>query len=384
MKNSMPNADRQPAEGLAIRCRAACRAVGIAVAGAVLVSNAWSTDRPAKGPRPGAPWTAIPIGVLGDSMSQSYQDRLWFPLDKGERGGAFRPRTLQWSEALGRLRSNELDQGPWTRGVRPDAMDRGRAWLGLTKVPAPVKYDYLYNQAISGGACNGLMGGTYQQTPRLVALMNQAPKRWQHGVVVIRIGQNDWSGLIDLQSRDPMAPQLNEAIDYCKDQIVAAIALIRASHPATRILVVGILNEADDPANKDKYQTATATRNLRMALGRFNGMLRLLATSGPGLAYFDDDAWFEARWGRRSPEGKWDFRPVDIGPTLRIAYTAGDEPHNALLNDHHAGLAWNTLWAQSLVTRLNEAFGLALTPVSDAEVEKLLTPLIAPESKGAN
>lgn len=383
MKNSMPNAACQSAKCLVNRRRAACRAIGIAVAGAVFVWNAWSIDKPAKGPRTTLPTMAIPIGVLGDSMSQSYQDPLWFPPDKGERGGAFRSRTFQWTEALGRLRSNELDQGPWTRGVRPDAMDRGREWLGL-KVQAPVKYDYLYNQAISGGACNGLMGGTYQQTPRLVALMNQAPKRWQHGVVVIRIGQNDWSGLIDLQARDPMAPQLEEAINYCKDQIVAAIALIRASHPSTRILVVGILNEADDPANKDKYQTATATRNLRAALGRFNGMLRLVATSGPGLAYFDDDAWFEARWGRRSLEGDWDFRTVDIGPTLRIAYTAGDEPHNALLNDHHAGLAWNTLWAQSLVTRLNEAFGLALTPVSDGEVERLLTPLMASESKVAN
>jgi len=201
---------------------------------------------------------------------------------------------------------------------------------------------------------------------------------------VIRIGQNDWGQLIELQARDPMAPELDGAIAYCKQEIVAAIALIHVSHPSTRILVVGVVNEADDPANSDKYQTAFATSNLRVALSRFNNMLRTVATGNPKLAYFDDDAWFETRWGRRSPEGKWDFKAVDLGSTLRVAYTAGDDPHNALLNDHHAGLAWNALWVQSFVKRLNEAFSLAITPVSDDEVNRFVIPLVAPERRHTN
>jgi hypothetical protein len=341
--------------------------------GTVIALNAWSAGT-----------TAIPMGVLGDSGSQAYHDLAWFPLDKGERGGAFRSRTFQWTEVLARLRGNELDQGPWTHGVRPDAMAQGREWLGLTRVRAAVKHDFLYNQAISGATCNDLMRGQYQQAPRLVALMNQSPERWKRGVVVIRIGQNDWGALIDLQSRHPEAPELNKAIAYCKGEIVTAVALIHASHPLTRILIVGVVNEADDPSYMDKYQTALATYNLRTALGRFNGMLRNLASGDPKLAYFDDDAWFESQWGSRTPEGKWDFQDVTIGSTLRVTYTAGDDPRNALVNDHHGGLAWNALWAQSFVGRLNQAFGLTVKPISNGEVERFVAPLIAPESRSPN
>lgn len=357
----MPNTAGPPTPSRAARCRAACRTASFAIMGTVIALNAWS---------------AVPIGVLGDSGSQSYHDTIWFPLDKGERGGALRARTFQWTEVLARLRSEQLDQGKWTQGLRPGVLENGREWLGLSKATVPAKQDFLYNLALSGATCSSLMHGRFQQTPHLVAVMDQAPKRWQHGLVVIRIGQNDWGSLIELQSRDAMAPALNKAIAYCKKEIVASIALIRSSHPLTRILVVGVVNEADDPAYLDRYQTPLATRNLRRAMARFNDMLRTLTKGDPGLAYFDDDAWFEALWGSRTPEGKPAFGTVQIGSTLRVPYTAGDDPHNALLGDHHAGLVWNTLWAQSLVLRLNEAFGFGLTPISNDEVQRFLTPLL--------
>ena len=206
--------------------------------------------------------------------------------------------------------------------------------------------------------------------------MNQAPEQWRRGIVVIRIGSYDWGALIDLQARDPRAAKLLETTAYCKGEIAAAIALIRAAHPSVRILVVGVTNEADDPGNLASYQTETETRNLRSALMTFNNALRDLASGDPAVALFDDAAWFEARWGSRSPGGKPAFRAVEIGTTLRVAYAAGDEPCNALLADHHAGLAWNALWAQSLVQRINEAFGTCVTPISDEEVERFLAPLV--------
>jgi len=105
--------------------------------------------------------------------------------------------------------------------------------LDAIRARAPAKQDFLYNQAISGATCKDLMHGGFRQAPRLVALMNLAPRYWRQGVVVIRIGQNDWGPLIDLQARDTEAPKLNEAVAYCQQQIAAAMALIRTTHPLT-------------------------------------------------------------------------------------------------------------------------------------------------------
>lgn len=350
----------------------------VAVMGAVLVLGAWPDSTLADGATGKSSMTAVPIAVLGDSGSQSYQDPVSFPLERGERGGALRSRTFQWTEVLDRLRGNQLDSGPWMQWGRPGVTTLGREWLGLDGARAPAKQDFLYNFANSGAGCDNLMRGRFQQAPRLVALMNQTPERWQRGVVVIRIGQNDWGAQIDVEARDPMAPRLDQSISNCRGEIAAAIALIRATHPLTHILVVGVVNEADDPEHMARFRSASETQNLRVALDRFNGMLRDLTVNAPGLAYFDDAAWFEARWGRRGTEGQWAFDAVQIGTTLRVDYAAGDDPRNALLNDHHGGLAWNTLWAQALVERLNEAFNLKLTPITDDEVERFLAPLVRP------
>jgi hypothetical protein len=348
----------------------------VAIILVALMMRVWPNGMPSTGAKSKAHPKVIPLAVLGDSSSQSYHDTVWFPMQNGERGGAHRLQTFQWTEVLARLRGEELDLGPWVQWGWPGPIARGREWLGLAGGRSPPKQDYLYNFANSGAACRNLMRGRFRQAPRLVALMNQTPEQWQRGVVVIRIGINDWSALIDLQARDPMAARLHATAAYCKGEIAAAMALIRASHPSTRILVVGIGNEADDPSNLESYQTEVQTRNLRAAVANFNDALRNLVSGDPRLAYFDDFGWFERLWGSRTADGKPAFRAVEIGTTLRVTYTAGDDPRNALLKDLHPGLAWNTLWAQSLVQRLNEVFGLGVTPISDEEVERFLAPLV--------
>jgi hypothetical protein len=355
--------------------RIAALTLALVVAAALLTLIFWSDGMPPDTPR--RPLSkAIPLAVLGDSNSHSYQDHAWFPAGTTERGGAWRSRTFQWTEVLGRLRGQELDLGPWVRWGRPGVVALAREWLGLRGDRAPRKEDYLYNFANSGAACKNLMGGRFRQAPRLVALMDGEPERWMRGVVVIRIGLNNWSGLLDLQARDPSAPELRAATAYCAREIGAAVALIHASHPSTRIMLVGIGNEADDPANFDRWQSAAETTNIRAALDGFNAAIRRLAGSDPRLAYFDDLAWFQAHWGSRSADGKPDYKTVAIGTTLQVTNTIGDDPRNALLADRHAGLAWNALWAQALVARLKDAFGLPLKPIADEELVRFLEPLV--------
>lgn len=364
--------------------RIAAAALVLAGLAAALTLTMWSDGMPSDVANRQPPAAAIPLAVMGDSNSHSYQDYAWFPADSHERGGAWRPHTFQWTEVLARLRGQELDLGPWVRWGRPGVVARGREWLGLRGGRAPLKEDYLYNFANSGAACKNLLGGRFRQAPRLVALMNEAPERWKRGVVVIRIGQNNWGGSVDLQSRDPAAPELRAATDYCSGEIAAAIDLIHRSHPSTRILLVGVLNQADDPADFAHWQSASETANIKIALDAFNSAIRRLAEGKSNVAFFDDMAWFRSHWGSRGADGKPDYDTVAIGTTLRVTNTAGDHPHNALLADHHAGLAWNALWAQAVVARLRDAFGLPLTPIGDEELAGFVEPLAnAPRVPGS-
>jgi hypothetical protein len=358
--------------------RIAASAFALAGLAAVLALTMWSDGMPSSSDagRPRPPAAAIPLAVLGDSNSHSYQDYAWFPADSSERGGALRARTFQWTEVLARLRGRELDLGPWVTWGRPGVVARAREWLGLRGGRAPKKEDYLYNFANSGAACKNLNGGRFRQAPRLVELMNEEPRRWERGVVVIAIGLNNWGGLMDLQARDPAAPELRAVAAYCAGEIGNAIALIHASHPSTRILLAGVTNEADDPANLERWQSAPETTNIKIAVDGFNDAIRHLAAGNPRVAFFDNLAWFENLWGSRSPDGKPIYKTVAIGSTLRVTNTAGDDPHNAVLGDLHGGLAWNALWTQALVARLRDAFGLPLTPISDEELAGFVLPLV--------
>ncbi len=320
----------------------------------------------------------IPLAILGDSNSHSYQDDVAFKPGSEARGGAFRSRTFNWVEVLARLRSNEVDPGPWVTWGSPGMLAAARDMLGLSVGRAPRKQDYLYNFANSGAGCGNLMSGRFRQAPRLVQLMDAEPARWQRGVVVVRMGLNDWAAHLDTLAENPAAASVVDVTARCTDQIREVVSLIHARHPATKILIVGIANEADDPAFVDRFGTARESANIDKALGEFNGALRKLAGTTPNTAYFDDAAWLVERWGRRDAEGKPDYKPVVIGNQLTVTNTAGDEPTNALVSDHHGGLVWHALWAQSLIVRLRDAFQLPISPITDQELADFVMPLTQP------
>ena len=329
----------------------------------------WDGGTPTDSSQP----TTIALAVLGDSSSHSYQDSLSFPPGSADRGGAFRARTFQWTEVLARLRGNELNLGPWVRWGRSNQMTWLRDLVGLHAGRTPRKEDYLYNFANSGATCKNLMGGPlqrYPQAPRLVELMDHAPGRWRNGVVVIRIGNNDWSAVLDDQARDPKAPKVRAAAAYCLEQIAAAIRLIHAAHSETRILLVGVDNQVNDPEVFDRYRPTLG--NIQTAFDGFNAQMRELTSADARTAFFDLGDWFRDRWGPRGSDATPVFRSVTIDGKLRVTNTVGDEPNNVEVADHHGGLVVNALWAQSLVGRLREAFDLPLTPISDEEVARFI------------
>lgn len=347
--------------------------LGIAAAAALML---WDNDVPASATTRVISPGAIPLAVMGDSNSHSYQDRLNFPAESGERGGMHQARSFNWVEVLARLRGEEIDVGPWVTWGRTGPIVDLLDLLRLPAGRAPRKDDYLYNFAFSAKGCKALMEGAYRQAPRLVALMDREPERWRRGVLVIRTGLGEWSQSMDLQAQDPMAPALQPVIDGCVQYIGEAIRLIHASHPDTRVVVVGVVNEASDPLFFDRWRSGREFGNIEKALGRLNTALRQAAEAQPNTVFFDDQAWVLARWGSRDADGRPIYKTVTIGGALQVTNTAGNAPGNALMEDHHAGLAYNALWAQSMVSSLNAGFDLSITPISDAELAGFVLPLV--------
>lgn len=323
-----------------------------------LAAVAWASER-------------VPLAVVGDSDSHSYQDRLSFPAGTAKRGGRYRQTTLQWDEVLARLRGRQLDLGAWSEyGSSARVAGLGHR-LGL-RLRAPRKQDYRNNFAVSGQGCDGLMTG-YRQVPALIARMDEDPAAWRKGVVVIRIGVNDFgmAEQLDALARDPAAALAQAPIAACVKAIGESVAAIHARHPATRIVLVGVFDNAHWPRYLDRWRSPRQLANIERGLGVFDHALLRMAQADPRVAFFDDRAWFAARWGGRGPEGLPAYRTVALGG-LRVGNRAGDAPDNAVLADGHAGLVWNALWAQSLVVLLNARFGLDIAPIRDEEIVALL------------
>ena len=353
--------------------------LGFAATAGVL---AMRDPRPAM-PSEAAATSAMPLAVLGDSNSHSYQDGLAFPPGSGARGGEFHATTLQWTEVLARLRGREIDPGRWVEWGRSGLAAKVGTVLGLSLGRVPRKQDHLYNFAVSGAICSHLTEGTQRQAQRLATLMADDPGRWRDGVVVIRIGLNDWAGLLDAQSRRADAadlPETRDTIARCTAQMGEAIRRVRAVVPDVRIVLVGVADESADPETFERWNSQAETDNIRAALARFNGAIERLAKATPGAIFFDDDAWVRRTWGSRDAQGRPAYRTVPIGTALRVTNTAGDAPRHAILADHHAGLVYNTLWTQSLIEHLRAGFGLPLTPITDADVTHFIEATLATAS----
>jgi len=214
--------------------------------------------------------------------------------------------------------------------------------------------------------------------------MDADPQAWRGGVVLIRIGVNDIGAhdVMDELSRDPAAARPNARIDGCVAAIGDALALIRKRHPDTWVVLVGVLSNADWSVEFGNWRSARAIANIDAGLDRFDNGLRRLAATDRHIAFLDDRAWFRARWGARDAHGMPRYKTVRLAPGWAITNTSGDDPHHAVVADGHAGTVWNALWAQHLVASLNAAFGLHLTPITDAEVVRFVQPGFARAAAG--
>ena len=311
------------------------------------------------------------IGVLGDSDSAAYQDHLSFPATGEQPGGAFHAITLQWPEVMARMRPSQVDLGEWAVWGVPRWASVARVRDAL-QLPwrGPRRETHQNNLAWASG-CESLTMGPWRQVQRLVDVMDEHPKRWASGVVVIRSGVNNFGKEDDLAAlaADPDDPAVTSRMAECVEQYRAAVALIHERHPDTRIVLVGIFNNADWVPYLSRWQSGLEQANLNRGLDHFDSALRSMALADPRLAFFDDRAWFAQHWGGRDAEtGRPDYRSVRIGEVMSVSNTAGDHPENATLGNLHAGLVWNLLWSQDLVQLVRTRFSTPIDAIADGEI----------------
>jgi hypothetical protein len=327
------------------------------------------------------------LGVLGDSDSAAYQDHVSFPSSGDQPGGAFHSITLQWPEAMARLRPSQVDLGEWAVWGVPRWASIARVRDGLRLPWRGPRHETHQNNLAWASGCESLTHGPWRQAQRLVDVMDEQPKRWASGVVVIRSGVNSFGKDTDLAAlaADPEDPAVTSRMLECVEQYRAAVKLIHERHPATRIVLVGIFNNADWVPYLPRWQSRNEQANLNRGLDHFDSALQSMAQADPRLAFFDDRAWFARHWGQRDSEtGLPDYKAVQIGDVMSVTNTAGDNPENAVLANLHAGLVWNLLWSQELVQLVRTRFGIRIDEVSDDEMaDYLKTALDKIASRGA-
>lgn len=319
----------------------------------------------------------VPIGIIGDSDSCSYQGQIVFNHGDPPSGGDYHVSTLQWPEVLARIREEQVYLGDWrVWGIsRWLSMTRLRDGLGL-RWRGPRKKDYRFNFAWPSG-CSNLLEGGWRQVPRLVEVMNENTACWQRGVVIIRIGVNDFGKeSLDELAADPSAPAVRRTMQRCLTEIQKSVALIRSKHPETHIVLVGIFDNVNWPEYLGKFRSGLEVSNVARGLDYFDDGLRSLCASGSNMAFFDDRAWFRGHWGARDLNGEPAYNIVTAGSDLKVTNTAGDAPRNAVLANGHAGLVWNVLWVQSLVNLIRVSFGLPIDAITDQEVGEFINARI--------
>lgn len=341
-------------------------------AGAVLALWATSQGTPLTLPKAEAAPQSIPLAILGDSDSHSYQDTVSFPEGGPDRGGRYRAQTWQWGELLSRLRGDQLDLGPWgTWGTRR-AIAKTQDALGWSG-RFPRKMDYRHNMAVSGAVCQDLSQG--RMVKQLIDLMNEKPQRWRKGIVVIRIGVNDVGTRQALSgwAQNGRDPKLVAQVQACIAQYKQAVTSIWQAHPQVRFVLVGLFDNSNWAPLIDKWQDPVALQNIATGLDAFNAPLKSFAQHDKRLSFFDDQAWFKQHWGGRRADGSPGYGVAHIDGRWPTPNTSGNSPNHANVQDGHAGTIWNLLWTQALVRHINTAFATDVPDISDQDLAHYLS-----------
>jgi hypothetical protein len=366
------DANRSLKSTRALRARRLVRGACIVL---VAIATLWLMRESIRHPAwPAAGDARIPLAVLGDSDSHAYHDTVLLAAPH-LRGGPFRRTTYQWTEVIAALRGQEIDLGRWgTWGfqIKVAAVLAALGFEGRT----PRKQDHRFNFAISGAECEDLLEGPYRQTEQLLRVMRKDPQRWSRGVVVIRIGVNTIGKISDLDAfaQGGLDARASARIKKCVEDIRRAVSMIRAEHPNTIAVVVGMSDESDGAEGLIRWHDPLSRANIAAVMDAHEEQLRAIVAADPRGAYFSDRVWYSQLWMGLDAPKAGALRSVNLGGPESVIDGVGDHPRYMTLADGHAGTVQNGLWARSLVGLLRSRFGLDVRPIALNEIATLADP----------
>lgn len=294
----------------------------------------------------------VPIAVLGDSDSHSYRDKYVGPL----RGGKYHDYTFNWIELWAKLSGDEISPGRWIVTGSPYRGERVKNALGI-KNRSPQKLDYEFNYALSGLRCNSLLGSWPYQGEQLINELRSNPEFWAKGLVIIRIGINDFGNRDEILrwAKIGLNDKSSEIISNCVDSITKISDSISSQSPNTKIAILGMTrgyNFADECCqNLEKPEI----ENIEQVLSLFDNNLKKYASNLSNIAFIDDHFWFNNIFGSQE---LGNLKPkIDYVGSTELINSSGDHPKNMLLADHHTGTLYNGLWLIQLISELNRQLG---------------------------
>lgn len=301
----------------------------------------------------------VAVAVLGDSDSHSYRDSL----NGLARGGPNNAKTFNWLEVWERLRPGDIDPGPFALAGDSRTIARLKGALGIpTRTPA--KIDFLYDYAWSGARCASLNEAWPEQARRFLVRLSAERARWADGLVVIRIGINDF-GQAEHLRRWAQAPQeAGPLVDACLEAIGESVAAIRRKS-SVHIALIGVGRDYDAPF---AALTPAEIAKAEAPLTRFDAGLAALAERDPRIVFVDDAAWFESRFGARA---RGTLAESIVVGGLEVANAIGDAAEFLHTADGHPGTVASGLFLQHFIGRLNDKFGWRLSIPSDEEIAAL-------------
>ena len=326
----------------------------------------------------------VPIMVIGDSDSHSYRDSYYGT----HRGGKYHNVTFQWTEILARIRPSEVDLGQFGFWGSHNTIYRIRKFLGL--YARPRKQDFEYNFAVSGATCDTLAPQSFLRQSYLASSsINKHPGYWNNGLVIIRIGVNDFGQWRHLKNyvAGNITPQIKKPILNCIGRIHDTVSVIRATNKSVKIILLGIMDNSNWPPAMPLDDAGH--HNINKVLDIYDDGLRSIARKDTNILFVEDRKWVEQIIGYWNSNKHIGYREINLGGKTNISNTAGDNPHNIILNDEHSSTVLNSLWIRHLFHKINDYFGIGFTPLLDSEIADLADPAgqfgIAPaKSKNTN
>lgn len=273
------------------------------------------------------------IAVIGDSQADEYRA-------DDSRGLTYASTTFNWVELLQKYR--KLNFGPWETN------------------PEPRRKGYAYNWSRTGATVESmLMSGQHEGVAEQV-------KAGKVNIVIIAIGANDYAPLLTPDGYDAMyAGTLTESqILKKKNRVVAdistAVDTIRIAGNA-RILLITIPDWGHHLGVRIAFPLPEPRARVSDIVAKTNLDLLKMAHERE-IEVVDSNAFFNQIFNESVTE-------VTVGQQSFSGVLPGDDPRSLFLEDAtHSSTVLNGLFANTVITHLNQLTGATIRPFSNDEI----------------